>query len=472
MKNINQHFINGEFVDSHGTETQEIFNPATGQIIGKVILGDEEDTRKAIEAAKQAFESYGKSSLETRADYLQRLEDAVTHDMERLIDITVEEYGGPLGFSKFIIEDAINFFRQAKDLLNEIPFTKTIGQATVTLEPVGVTGIITPWNGGIWSMCMKTASALAAGCTVVIKPSEMSTLEAQALAESFHRANLPAGIINVVNGRGDVVGAELTRNPDVAKITFTGSTTVGKLIARDGAATMKRLTLELGGKSPMIILDDADVAESVQFALSAGFMNSGQACIAGTRVLVPESRLEEFKEALKQGVQSIKVGNPSDVDTMIGPMISVMQYERVQGYIRKGIEEGAELLIGGEGHPEGLEAGNFVRPTIFVNVSNDMTIAREEIFGPVLSVITYRTEEEAVQISNDTPYGLHAYVATKDLQRGRNVANQIRAGRVMINEFFFESGAPFGGFKQSGVGREFGVYGVEAFLEPKSVMSK
>jgi len=288
--------------------------------------------------------------------------------------------------------------------------------------------------------------------------------------ECIDEAKLPNGLCNVVSGRGDVVGAELVRNPDVAKISFTGSAAVGRSIMRDGAATMKRVTLELGGKSPNILLDDADLKKAIPNAFIIGFLNSGQACVAGTRLLVPKSRLDEIKRAIVDTMPAFPVGDPADSKTAIGPMVNQKQYQRVQSYIRKGIEEGAELLVGGEGRPPGLESGYFVKPTVFVNVKNDMTIAREEIFGPVLSVITYEDEEDAIRIANDAEYGLHAYVSGTDIQRARRVASQLKAGRVAINGMLDDQQAPFGGFKHSGFGREFGIYGIEAFLEPKAIL--
>jgi len=305
---------------------------------------------------------------------------------------------------------------------------------------------------------------------VVMKPSEMSALQTREWLECVHAANLPKGLCNVVAGRGDVVGAELVRNPDVAKISFTGSAAVGQSIMRDGAATMKRVTLELGGKSPNILLDDADLSKAIPTALGIAFLNSGQACVAGTRLLVPKKRLDEVKRALVDTMPAFPVGDPADPKTAVGPMVSQKQYERVQSYIRKGIKEGAELLVGGEGRPEGLEAGFFVKPTVFVNVNNDMTIAREEIFGPVLSVITYENDEDAIRIANDTEYGLHAFVSGTDVQRARRLASQLQAGRVSINGMVDDQQAPFGGFKHSGLGREFGTYGIEAFLEPRAIL--
>jgi aldehyde dehydrogenase (NAD+) len=303
-----------------------------------------------------------------------------------------------------------------------------------------------------------------------MKPSELSALQTRVWLECVHEAKLPNGICNVVAGRGEVVGAELVRNPDVAKISFTGSAAVGRSIMRDGAATMKRVTLELGGKSPNILLDDADLKKAIPNAFVIGFMNNGQACVAGTRLLVPKSRFDEVKQAIVDTIPAFPVGDPADPKTAVGPMVNQKQYERVESYIRKGIEEGAKVLVGGEGHPPGLESGYFVKPTVFVDVKNDMTIAQEEIFGPVVSVITYEDEEDAIRIANDTEYGLHAYVSGTDLQRARRVASQIQAGRVAINGLLDDQQAPFGGFKHSGVGREFGTYGIEAFLEPKAIL--
>jgi aldehyde dehydrogenase (NAD+) len=298
----------------------------------------------------------------------------------------------------------------------------------------------------------------------------MSSLQTRAMVEAVNEAGLPKGVFNVVTGLGTVVGAEMVRNPDVAKISFTGSVAVGEQIMRDGAATMKRVTLELGGKSPTILLDDAALDKAIPTALILAFLNSGQACAAGTRLLVPRSRLDEVKRAIRDEMRNYTVGDPADPNIMVGPMVSQKQYERIESYIRKGIEEGAEVLVGGEGHPKGLEAGFFVKPTVFVNVKNDMTIAQEEIFGPVLSVIAYDSEDEAIRIANDSKYGLHSAVLGTDLDRARRVASQLRAGRVVINTMTDDPQAPWGGFKYSGVGREYGKYGIEAFLEPKAIL--
>jgi aldehyde dehydrogenase (NAD+) len=305
----------------------------------------------------------------------------------------------------------------------------------------------------------------------VVKPSEMSAIQTRVVTEALHEAGLPAGVFNIVTGRGDTVGAQISAHPDVAKISFTGSTAVGKNILRAGAETLKRVTLELGGKSPVLVMDDADFAQAVPLAIQAGFMNSGQACIAGTRILVPRARLAEFEALVRDEVLRTQVGDPRDPATLVGPMVSQKQWERVQRYIRIGIDEGARLLTGGEGRPDGLEGGWFIRPTVFTDVRNDMTIAREEIFGPVLSIIAYDDLEDAIAIANDTLYGLQAYVLSTDAVAARAVAARIDAGRVLINTLTHEPAAPFGGFKQSGIGREYGTFGLEAFLEPKSILS-
>jgi aldehyde dehydrogenase (NAD+) len=364
----------------------------------------------------------------------------------------------------------VNAFSAAEKALQEMPWTRSWDRTTVTLEPVGVAGLITAWNANALFICLKLASAVAAGCTVVIKPSELSSLQTQVLVEALHEAKLPKGVLNVVTGRGEVVGAELVRNPEVDKISFTGSAVVGERIMRDGAATMKRVTLELGGKSPTILLDDAALDQAIPAALIMAFLNSGQACAAGTRLLVPKSRLDGVKQAIRVGMRAFTVGDPADPETAVGPMVSERQYERVQSYIRKGIEEGAEVLAGGEGHPEGLDGGFFAKPTVFVNVKNDMTIAREEIFGPVLCVIAYDSDEDAIRIANDSRYGLHGAVLGTDLQRARRFASQLRAGRVVINGMTDDPQAPWGGFKYSGVGREYGSYGIEAFVEPRAIL--
>jgi aldehyde dehydrogenase (NAD+) len=470
IKALTTHYIDGAFVESHGRQVMDIIKPTNGKLIGRATLGDEEDTRRAIAAAKRAFATFGKTTKEDRARYLRQLHKAVSARVDDLTAIMIEEYGGVAQFARLLVEGGIAAFAAAEKALHEMPLKESWGKTTVTMEPVGVAGLITAWNANALFICLKLASAIGAGCTVVLKPSEMSALQTHTMAEAIDAAGLPKGVFNVVTGLGTVVGAELVRNPDVAKISFTGSVAVGQQIMRDGAATMKRVTLELGGKSPTILLDDAALDKAIPSALILAFMNSGQACAAGTRLLVPKSRLDEVKQAIKNEMRNYTVGDPADPKIMVGPMVSQKQYERVESYIRKGIEEGAEVLVGGEGRPKGFEGGFFVKPTVFVNVKNDMTIAQEEIFGPVLSVIAYDSEDEAIRIANDSKYGLHSAVLGTDLDRARRVASQLRAGRVVINTMTDDPQAPWGGFKYSGVGREYGKYGIEAFLEPKAML--
>jgi aldehyde dehydrogenase (NAD+) len=470
IKTLTTHYIDGAFVESHGREVMDIIKPTDGNVIGRVTLADEEDTRRAIAAAKRAFVTYGRSTKDERAAILRRLHAAASARVDDLTAAMVEEYGGVVQFAGPIVQSGVGAFLAAEKALQEMPWTRKWRNTTVTLEPVGVAGLITAWNANALFICLKLASAVAAGCTVIIKPSELSSLQTRVLVEALHEAKLPKGLLNVLTGRGEIVGAELVRNLDVNKISFTGSVAVGQGIMREGAATMKRVTLELGGKSPTILLDDADLDKAIPAALVMAFLNSGQACAAGTRLLVPRSRLEDVKQAILKTMRSFAVGDPADRQIAIGPMVSQKQYDRVQSYIRKGIEEGAEVLVGGEGHPQGLEVGFFVKPTVFVNVKNDMTIAREEIFGPVLSVISYDSEDEAISIANDSKYGLHAAVVGADIGRSRRVASNLRAGRVVINGMTDDPQAPWGGFKFSGVGREYGQYGIEAFLETRAIL--
>jgi aldehyde dehydrogenase (NAD+) len=475
VRKITSHYIAGKFLPSHGQELFDLISPVDRSVVGQVTLGDEDDARAAIQAAKAAFTSYSRTDIEERRQILQRLYDAIAARSDDHIEAMAVEYGAGRLRSEITVARAAKCFLNVKELLSDVPFTRTVGDATVTLKPVGVAGLITPWNSDLLMISQKIAPALAAGCTVVVKPSELSAIQTQVLLECIDEADIPPGVINVVNGRGEVVGTVLSTHPDVAKISFTGSTVVGKTIMRNAADTMKRVTLELGGKSATILLDDADLAKAIPFALTSGFMNSGQACIAGTRLMVPESRFEEIKEALLAAVPTFKVGDPSEPGVAIGPMVTEKQYNRVQNYIRIGIEQGAELLTGGEGHPEGLESGYFVKPTVFVGVTNDMTIAQEEIFGPVISVISYRSEEEAIELANDSAYGLFAYVTTADPERGKRVADRIESGGVFVNDlfdFYDNPRVPIGGFKQSGFGREFGLEGIEEYLETHAVFAR
>ena len=470
MHRIDHVYIEGAFVIPHGEERFELFNPATENVIGTVRLADAEDTRHAIAAATRALPAWSRTAPAERAVLLRRMHAAVAAREDELCAAVVQEYGAPVSSARWMVQHAAQVFLDAVEAMEGYEFERRLGTARVVMQPAGVVGMITPWNSNAGFIGSKLATALAAGCTAVIKPSEMSALQTHIMTEALHEARAPAGVFNIVTGRGEIVGAAIVESPDVRKISFTGSTAVGKGILRSAIDDVKRVTLELGGKSPTIILDDADFNTAIPMAIQAGFMNSGQACIAGTRILVPRARLAEFEALAQAAVEATVVGDPTSSDTTIGPMVSRKQWERVQGYIRQGIDEGARLLAGGEGRPNGYTRGWLVRPTLFTDVRNDMTIAREEIFGPVLSIIAYDDEDEAIALANDTAYGLSAYVVTTSAERGARVAALIDSGRVMVNTLAHERKAPFGGFKQSGLGREYGVFGLEAYLEPKTII--
>ncbi|MGV7208224.1 aldehyde dehydrogenase family protein [Oxalobacteraceae bacterium A2-2] len=470
MRTIEHIYVNGEFVTPHGTELADLINPSTNQLLGQVRLGDAKDAERAIAAAKAAFPAWSRTTIAERAVYLQRLHDAVSARADDAAQALVQEYGGAANASLARARLTAQNFLLMKQTMEEYAFERTVNRSKVVMEPLGVAGIITPWNSNAHFIASKVAAAIAAGCTAVVKPSELSAIQTQVLLEAMHEAGLPPGVFNVVNGRGDTVGAAIAAHPDVAKMSFTGSTAVGKGIARAAAETLKRVTLELGGKGANLILDDADFEHAIPAALRACYLNNGQACIAGSRLLVPANRLDQVKQLAAEAAATFKVGHPADPSVNIGPLVNRKQYERVQRYIALGLEQGAELVAGGLGHPEGLEQGNFVRPTVFAGVTPDMAIAREEIFGPVLSILTYRDEEEAIAIANATSYGLQSYVSSRDLAHAGRVAARLQAGRVHINGMHDDMLAPFGGFKQSGLGREFGPFGLEAYLEPKAIL--
>ena len=470
MRLLDQLYIDGAFVAPHGTDTFDVINPTTEQIIATVTLADAVDTQRAVAAANRAQPAFARTTKSERIAMLTRLHAAVLARTDALRDATIEEYGAPVSRAAWISHFSAQSFLDAAQVLESYDFTRQMGNSIVTMESVGVAALITPWNSSAGSICSKLAMAIAAGCASVIKPSEMSALQNQIVMEAIHEAGLPAGVVNVVTGRGDIVGGELSTNPNVAKISFTGSTTVGQIIQRAATATMKRVSLALSGKSPSLVLDDADLSQAIPLALNAAFMNNGQACIAGSRLIVPEWRLAEVIEIVKSVVAQMKVGEPNDPATVIGPLASRAQFTRVQNYIQLGLQQGATLIAGGEGRPEGLKIGYFVKPTVFVNVRNDMAVAREEIFGPVLSILTYRSEAEAIEIANDTIYGLQAYVHSTSLEHAKVVATQLQAGRVLINCLQHDPLAPFGGFKQSGIGREYGVLGLESYLEAKTLI--
>jgi len=470
MRTIDTSYIDGSFVAVSGTEKLDIVNPATETPIGTLRLGDRHDAQRAIDAASRAQASFSRTTKRDRLDMLRALAAAVLRRSDDIRDATIAEYGAPLGRARWISQYASDCFTLTAEVLTDYEFSRGIGDATVLMEPVGVSALFAPWNAAAGTICSKLASALAAGCACVVKPSEFSGLQAHIVAEAIHDAGLPAGLVNVVNGRGQEVGDELARHPRIARVSFTGSTPTGKAIAGSAVESMKRVSLSLSGKAPAIILDDADLAVAVPMALRAGLQNNGQACIAATRILVPLRKIDEVKAIARSAIDALKVGLPTDPGTELGPLASRAQFERVQRFIAGGIEQGATLVAGGPGRPDGFDRGYFVRPTIFGDVSRDMEIFREEIFGPVISIICYRDEDDAIELANDTVYGLFAYVWSGDPARAQRVARELRAGEVLINRIAPELRAPFGGVKQSGLGREFGVYGLESFLEPKSIV--
>lgn len=472
MRKFNEAYINGRFVPVHGDSVEQSINPTTEQVIGTTTLANRDDVKLAIASAKLAQKTLGHASKAERVEMLKQLEAAVIVRADQIRDVTIEEYGGPVSRSQWVSQYASQCFAQTAAILENYDFTRRIGESIVRMEPVGVAALIVPWNSVAGTICSKLASAIAAGCASVIKPSEFSPLQTEVTAQALHAAGLPAGFFNILLGRGDDVGDELSTNADIAKISFTGSTQTGKIIARAAIGTMKRVSLGLTGKSATIVLDDANFSEAIPQALNVAFMNNGQACVAGTRLLVPGNRLDEVIALVQAHVSSLRVGDPRDAATTVGPLASMAQYERIQRYIRLGLEQGATLIAGGEGHPEGLKTGYFVKPTVFAHVHNDMNIAREEIFGPVLSIISYENEADAIAIANDSDYGLQAYVFSSNSERGRQVAEQLEVGAVLINRTMVDPLAPFGGFKQSGIGRENGLFGLESFLEPKAILTK
>ena len=463
-------YINGQWVPSTGAGTIDVVNPATEEVIGRIPDGTPEDVDRAVRAARAAFESWSQLPIEERAAYLQKITAGLQQRAEELARTIAQEVGTPYKLALRIqVGLPITDFGSMQQALKEVPFEERIGNSLVVREPVGVVGCITPWNYPLHQIAAKVAPALAAGCTVVLKPSEVAPLNAFILAEIIDSVGLPPGVFNLVTGVGPVVGEALASHPGIDMISFTGSTRAGRRVSELAAQTVKRVALELGGKSPNIVLDDADLQKAITDGVAKCYLNSGQTCTALTRLLVPVSRLAEAEEIAKRVAESFTPGDPFADTTRLGPLVSRTQWERVQNYIKKGIEEGAKLVTGGPGRPEGLEKGYYVRPTVFSNVRNEMTIAQEEIFGPVLAIIPYQDEEEAVRIANDTIYGLAGGVWSADPERALRIARRIRTGQIEINGGPFNPLAPFGGFKQSGHGRELGKYGLEEFLEVKAM---
>jgi aldehyde dehydrogenase (NAD+) len=463
-------YIDGRWVEPDGKGRLDVIDSATEEVMGRVPEGTAEDARRAVAAARAAFPSWSQTPPEKRAEYLEKIQQGLQARSEELVTLLAHELGMPVRMGPIFQLGSPPFvFGYYANLIRSFAWDEEVGNSLIVKEPVGVVAAITPWNYPLHQIALKVAPALAAGCTVVLKPSGVTPLNAFVLAEIIDAAGLPAGVFNLVTGPGTKVGETLASHPDVDMVSFTGSTTAGRRIQELGAQTIKRVALELGGKSANVILDDADLQKAVGLGVRHVLRNTGQSCDAWTRMLVPRSRYEEAVKIAKDLTESATLGNPLDPEVTIGPMSSKSQQETVRRYIRKGVEEGARLVTGGDEAPDGLAKGFYVKPTIFADVRSDMTIAQEEIFGPVIAMIPYDTEDEAVEIANDSIYGLSGAVFSGDEERAKRVARRIRTGRVDINGGTFNLMAPFGGYKQSGLGRELGTYGFEEFLEVKAL---
>jgi aldehyde dehydrogenase (NAD+) len=470
MKDCRQFYINGQWASPASPHDSPVINPATEEVVATISLGTPADVDKAVAAASKAFEAFSEASVEERSHLLRRIIDVYKSKSEEMAEAISTEMGAPLSFArKAQVPAGLGHLMEIIRVLEHFQFEQVKGSTLMRKEPVGVCGLITPWNWPMNQIACKVGPALAAGCTMVLKPSELAPLSAYLFAQILDEAEVPAGVFNLINGDGPTVGAAIASHPEVAMVSFTGSTRAGVAVAMAAAPTVKRVTQELGGKSANIVLDDADFVKAVRDGVQSCFRNTGQSCNAPTRMLVPESRMAEATEIARQEAEAIRTGDPRNGETHLGPLSSKAQFEKVQRLIQQGIAEGATLVIGGTGRPDGISKGYFVRPTIFGNVRNDMTIAREEIFGPVLSIIPYKDEDDAVRIANDSPYGLAGFVTSGDRERARRVARRIRAGNVHINNARVDFGGCFGGYKQSGNGREWGEAGLEEFLELKAV---
>jgi betaine-aldehyde dehydrogenase len=470
LGNRDRLYIDGRWVEPDGQGHLEVINSATGEVCATIPEGSAADADRAVQAARAAFDGWAATSPAERAGYLDKIKEGLQARMGDLLQIIAVEVGMPTSLSPgYQLGSPPFVFGYYAGLLRDFAFEKEVGNSLVVFEPVGVVAAITPWNYPLHQISLKVAPALAAGCTVVLKPSEVAPINAFVLAEVIEEAGLPAGVFNLVSGTGPVVGEALASHPQVDMISFTGSTRAGKRVSELGAQTVKRVTLELGGKSANLILDDADLDAAVRRGVQQVLVNTGQSCNAWTRMLVPRDKQSEVERIAKEAIDQTPVGDPMDAGSFVGPLVSKVQQERVQGYIRKGVEEGARLVAGGDAPPAGQERGFFVQPTLFADVKPGMTIAQEEIFGPVISIIPYDTEDEAVAIANDSIYGLAGAVWSGDPERAKRVALRIRTGQVDINGGGFNMLAPFGGYKQSGNGREIGEFGFEEFLEVKSL---
>ncbi|MEQ9835033.1 MAG: aldehyde dehydrogenase family protein [Roseitalea porphyridii] len=467
MKECLKFYINGEWVDPAEKKTLDVINPATEEPCAKISIGSKKDVDKAVAAAKKAFETFSKTSVDERIALLSKIMEVYQSRYGEIAEAISMEMGAPAKLSQ-VAQAAMGLAHLGTtiEILKNYKFEEQRGTTTLRKEPIGVCGFITPWNWPVNQIMCKVAPAIAAGCTMVLKPSEEAPINAYLIAEIFDAAGVPKGVFNLVNGDGPGVGAAISSHPDVDMVSFTGSTRAGILVAKAAADTVKRVAQELGGKSPNIILDDADLQKAVSGGIMGVMQNSGQSCNAPTRMLVPAGKHDEAVKIAKATAESVKVGDPNAEGTVMGPVVNEVQFNKIQALIQKGIDEGATLVTGGTGRPDGLNKGFYVRPTVFAGVTNDMTIAREEIFGPVVAIMPYKTEEEAIGIANDTVYGLSGYVQGEPAHANK-VAAQIRAGQIHVNGAGPDLNAPFGGYKQSGNGREGGVWGLEDFTEVK-----
>jgi len=470
MRDYTKFYINGSWVEPAANNTLAVENPATLEQCATIAIGSESDVDTAVAAAKTAFETFSQTSVEERAALLDKIAEIYMARIGDIAEAIREEMGAPISLASTAQAYAgLAHITEAAKILRNFAFSEDLGAHRVVKEPIGVCGLITPWNWPMNQVTCKVAPALAVGCTMVLKPSEVAPLSSYIFTEIMHEAGVPAGVYNMVNGDGPGVGTALSKHPDVDMMSFTGSTRAGSLVAQNAAPTVKRVTQELGGKSPNIVLDDADLQAAVTRGVLHMYNNTGQSCNAPSRMLIPRGRLAEAEQIAAAVSETVVVGDTADKDTTMGPVVSKVQWDKIQGLIQKGIDEGAKLVCGGTGLPDAVDAGHYVRPTVFSEANNDMTISREEIFGPVLTMIPYDSEEEAIRIANDTPYGLAGYVQSGDMEHARAVAGKIRAGNIHINGASGGPDIPFGGYKQSGNGREWGAHGFTDYLEIKAI---
>ena len=470
MREMLQFYIDGKWVDPVAPNPFDVINPATEEVCGRISIGSAADVDLAVAAAKRAGESFALTTREERIALLQAILDEFSKRHDDIAEAIMDEMGAPWELAKHSqAASGPQHIKAALRALKTFAFEEVNGTTLIVKEPIGVCGLITPWNWPMNQIAVKVGPALAAGCTMVLKPSEIAPFDAVIFAEVLHAAGVPAGVFNLVNGDGPGVGTALSQHPDISMVSFTGSTRAGIAVAQNAAPTVKRVAQELGGKSANILLDDDSFAEAVTNGAANCFENTGQSCDAPTRMLVPRARMDEAAKIAASVAAATPVGDPREKGIEVGPLVSELQWNKVQNLIQKGIDEGAVLAAGGTGKPDGLVKGYFAKPTVFANVNNDMIIAREEVFGPVLSIIPYDDEDDAVRIANDTPYGLSGYVTSSDLTKARRIAARLRTGMVLINNSWCDAMAPFGGYKQSGNGREWGAHGMEEFLEVKSI---